>query len=44
VESAIKTPMAGEWPIVPAKVRHDSQGSLPKTAAKPYLDDIALEL
>jgi len=27
-----------------AKVRRDSQGSLPKTEAAPYLDDKATEL
>jgi hypothetical protein len=34
----------GEWQIVPAKVRRDSQGSLPKTALNAYLDEIATEL
>jgi hypothetical protein len=44
MESAIKVLFCPGWPIVQVKVRHDSQGSLPKTAANPYLDDIAPEL
>ena len=30
--------------MVPAKVRRDSQGSLPKTALNTYLNDNATEL
>jgi hypothetical protein len=43
MESAIKA-SCREWPIVPAKIRRDSQGSLPKTVANAYLDDNAPEL
>jgi hypothetical protein len=45
VESAIKAPASGRvGQIEPAKVRRDSQGSLPKFATSPYLDDNATEL
>jgi hypothetical protein len=37
---ALKGPERGVW----TKVRRDSQGSLPKTAANTYLDDNATEL
>jgi hypothetical protein len=35
---------AGRPKIKQAKVRRDSQGSLPKIAVSPYLDDYAREL
>jgi hypothetical protein len=45
VESAIKAPASGGGgQIEPAKVRRDSQGSLPKIAISPYLNDNATEL
>jgi hypothetical protein len=45
VESAIKPAASGRGvQIEPAKVRRDSQGSLPKIAINPYLDDNATEL
>jgi hypothetical protein len=43
VESAFKTRLRAIQ-IVLVKVRRDSQGSLPKTAASTYLDDNAMEL
>jgi hypothetical protein len=43
VESAIE-PAFGSHQIVLSKVRRDSQGSLPKTASNPYLDEKATEL
>jgi hypothetical protein len=44
MKSAIKARSLGERQIVPAKVRRDSQGSLPKTGPNTYLDDNAMEL
>jgi hypothetical protein len=42
---AVKTPgVAPASKIGRAKARRDSQGSLPKTGASPYLDDKATEL
>jgi hypothetical protein len=43
VKSAVQPELSGRQ-IVPAKVRRDSQGSLPKTGLNTYLDDIAAEL
>jgi hypothetical protein len=44
VESAIKAPFSAGAPMTQAKVRRDSQGSLPKIEASAYLDDNATEL
>ena len=41
---ALSALVPGGWQIVPAKVRRDSQGSLPKTGPNTYLDDNATEL
>jgi hypothetical protein len=43
VKSAVQPELSGRQ-IVPAKVRRDSQGSLPKTEPSTYLDDNATEL
>jgi hypothetical protein len=44
VESAIEAVRRARRQIDRAKVRRDSQGSLPKTEADTYLDDNAMEL
>jgi hypothetical protein len=44
MESAINGRAPGRARIERAKVRRDSQGSLPKTEVSAYLDDNATEL
>jgi hypothetical protein len=44
MESAIEARLSAGSEISRAKLRRDSQGSLPKTGTRAYLDDNATEL